>query len=267
MLSYSNGNVGIGTPSPNYKLDVTGTFRASATSTFSGNVGIGTTGPGNLLELSSSGTAVLELSGNPSSGNNYGEIIFGDPDTNFAARIASLFYTGGIDTGAITFETRNAIGLDERVRIDRDGNVGIGRTPSTNKLEVEGDASKTTAGGWLANSDLFIKEDIVAVDGLGLLSQLNPVAFRYTDEYRSLHPDIADRAYYNFVAQEFAEVFPDFVKGSGEFLANGHEILQLDPYPAQVAAIKAIQEQQKQIEELKAENETLKKRIEALETR
>ncbi len=131
------------------------------------------------------------------------------------------------------------------------GNVGIGRAPITNRLEVEGDASKTTAGDWLANSDLFIKTDIETIEGLSFLSRLNPVKFRYTDEYRTLHPNIEDRFYYNFIAQEFAEVFPDAVKGSGEFLANGHEILQLDPYVANIVAIKAIQEQQKQIEELK----------------
>ncbi|HUV81310.1 MAG TPA: hypothetical protein VMW21_02205 [Patescibacteria group bacterium] len=40
-----DGNVGIATTSPSYALDVYGTFRVAATSTFSGNVGIGTTGP------------------------------------------------------------------------------------------------------------------------------------------------------------------------------------------------------------------------------
>ena len=36
------GNVGIGTTSPSYKLDVAGNLHVSATSTFDGNVGIGT---------------------------------------------------------------------------------------------------------------------------------------------------------------------------------------------------------------------------------
>jgi hypothetical protein len=48
---YSGGNVGIGTASPGYALDVNGTFNATATSTFSGNVGIGTAAPGKKLDV------------------------------------------------------------------------------------------------------------------------------------------------------------------------------------------------------------------------
>jgi|GEM_PF-2686525 len=39
-------------------------------------------------------------------------------------------------------------------------NIGLGRTPTTNKLEVEGDASKSSAGDWLANSDARLKTNI-----------------------------------------------------------------------------------------------------------
>jgi len=45
-------NVGIGTTTPAYTLDVIGTLRTTATTTFSGNVGIGTTGPNYKLDVS-----------------------------------------------------------------------------------------------------------------------------------------------------------------------------------------------------------------------
>ena len=40
------------------------------------------------------------------------------------------------------------------------GRLGVKRKPSANAFEVEGNASKTTAGSWLANSDMRIKTDI-----------------------------------------------------------------------------------------------------------
>jgi len=70
--------------------------------------------------------------------------------------------------------------------IQPSGNLGIGRTPATNKLEVEGNASKTTAGDWLANSDIRIKTDIQDLENsLDIINALRPVKFRYTDEYRA----------------------------------------------------------------------------------
>jgi hypothetical protein len=91
--------------------------------------------------------------------------------------------------------------------------VGVGRTPTTNPLEVEGDASKTVAGSWLANSDARIKTDVRTIEGaLETLAKLRPVAFRYTAEHRAKHPSIEDRDHNNFIAQEYREVFPSPVK-------------------------------------------------------
>ena len=66
------------------------------------------------------------------------------------------------------------------------------------------------------------------------------------------HPGIKDQYYYNFIAQEFATVFPNAVQGGGEYLSDGSEILQLDSYDANIVAIKAIQEQQTQIVSLQS---------------
>ncbi|MEX0877780.1 MAG: tail fiber domain-containing protein, partial [Candidatus Spechtbacterales bacterium] len=157
----------------------------------------------------------------------------------------------GTGTDLASFFVRGA----QVMTLEEGGNVGIGRMSSTNKLEVEGAASKATAGDWLSNSDKRIKTDISSAEGLEFLTQLNPVKFRYTDEYLTLHPEIENRVYYNFIAQEFAEVFPDAVQGSGEYLPDGSEILQLDPYNASIVTIKAIQELDIKIEELRSEKE------------
>ena len=44
------------------------------------------------------------------------------------------------------------------------------------------------------------------------------------------------------VAQEFAEVFLDYVKKSGEKFADGDEILQVDTYPLTIYSAAAVQE-------------------------
>lgn len=153
---------------------------------------------------------------------------------------------------------------------DGRGSVGIGRTSTANKLEVEGTASKTTAGDWAANSDRRIKTDIQSVDhALETISKLRPVTFKYTEEYKQDRPSIEDKYYYNFIAQEYMEVFPTAVKGSGEYLDEDEEdeILQLDGHNAQIVAIKAIQELKAENDELKAENDARQIEIEDLKGR
>ncbi len=46
----------------------------------------------------------------------------------------------------------------------------------------------------------------------------------------------------NVLAQEFAEVFPGYVKQSGEKLSSGEGILQVDTYPLTIYSAAAVQE-------------------------
>jgi hypothetical protein len=155
--------------------------------------------------------------------------------------------------------------------IDTNGDVGIGRTPTANALEVEGDASKKTAGSWFANSDVRIKQDIEPVSGaLEKLDRVRLVSFHYTEAYRHEHPSVESRRYLNVVAQEFRDVFPEDVKSSGEKLPDGSdEILQVDTYPLTIYSAAAIQELNRKMEsetaKLRAENAELKERLEKLE--
>lgn len=117
------------------------------------------------------------------------------------------------------------------------GRVGILRDPTTVAFEVEGEASKTTPGSWLANSDARIKRDIQSLDGaLQTVRRLRPVRFRYTEEYRQAHPSVKDQPYYSFVAQEYAQVFPEGVQEDGE----GY--LLLDTQAVQPHLVRAVQE-------------------------
>ncbi|MBS0198256.1 MAG: tail fiber domain-containing protein [Planctomycetes bacterium] len=154
-------------------------------------------------------------------------------------------------------------------------NVGIGRTPVVNKLEVEGNASKTTASSWLANSDARIKTGIQTVHGaLDLLDRVRPVTFEYADWYKAEHPTIENRRYFNVIAQEFAQVFPECVKPGGDKLPNGEDVLQVDTYPLTICSVAAVKElntivkdQAVSISALRAENQRLQEQLRKLSDR
>jgi hypothetical protein len=75
---------------------------------------------------------------------------------------------------------------------------------------------------------------------------------------------LADRPYLGFIAQEFAEVFPDAVSETGQRVpgaaAGDPSILALDANPALITTVAAVQE-------LAAENAGLRKQLDALAVR
>jgi hypothetical protein len=188
------------------------------------------------------------------------------PAIAFNANSTTGFFTPATNTIGIATAGTN------RVFIGPDGKVGLGRVPATNNLEVAGDASKATGGSWLVNSDARIKTEVRDLpDPLATIDRVHPVSFRYTEGYLQSHPAIQNKQYYNVIAQEYAEVFPDSVKQSGEVL-DGKPILQVDIHPATIYSIAAIQElhglvkaRDAELEELKRQNAALERRLEALE--
>lgn len=122
------------------------------------------------------------------------------------------------------------------------------------------------------------KKEIAPVEhAIDTLLRIRPVTFRYNDDYRATHPSIVDQRYYNVIAQEFAEVFPNAVRSSGELLAGAksmreNEILQVDIHPALITTIAAAQElavradaQAERIEILEANNARLRERLDRVE--
>jgi hypothetical protein len=241
------------------RLNANQTF--TGTNLFAERVGIGVTSPLRSLH-------VRDISGGPG-----GDIQVG---SDSAGATPKLVHFGDIHASGRGYVAVGESGSDDRMELtagtfvftnlSQSGRVGIGRLPTANKLEVEGDASKTTAGSWLANSDARIKQDIQPVTGaLDKLDQIRLVSFRYTDDYRAAHPAVADRRYLNVVAQEFREVFPDHVKSSGETLPDGSEILQVDTWPLTIYTAAAVQDLHRELQRRDAENAALKARLERLE--
>ncbi|HAP74407.1 TPA: hypothetical protein DCP88_03760, partial [Candidatus Campbellbacteria bacterium] len=173
------GNVGIGTTSPFAKLSVKGAGTTTGvnfqttnsadtplvTVLDSGNVGIGTTNPGAMLELSSISIngSVLRLSNNNNTiaqGEELGSIEFfsGDnsgsyPDT-VKAKILSLTEDSVSRDGNLVFKTSLLSDASpvERMRINSNGNVGIGSTSPFAKLSVKGAGTTTGINFQTTNS-------------------------------------------------------------------------------------------------------------------
>ena len=164
----SSGNVGIGTTSPSYKLQVNGSAYFNGTSntvyfdglirfggtnsystviTNSGNVGIGTTSPDTKLHISDTlGNAVIRLERNDTaivSGDIYGSIEFEGQDVNTGAAGVRGSIHGEAEASlgqmALVFSTADAsVANAEKMRITSGGNVGIGTTSPGAKLTVLG---------------------------------------------------------------------------------------------------------------------------------
>jgi fibronectin-binding autotransporter adhesin len=113
----SNGNVGIGTTSPGYKLDVTGDARFGDGNNFNP-----------LIQYAGSGRTA------------------GSPGYSFVGDLNTGMFNPNL-SNTLAFST----GGSERMRINSSGNVGIGTTSPDAKLDIEGDEASlrikdTTSG-------------------------------------------------------------------------------------------------------------------------
>jgi hypothetical protein len=134
--------------------------------------------------------------------------------------------------------------------------VGIGTTAPDQKLTVVGDASKTTGGSWLTISDERLK-NIKGnyTGGLKAVMQLQPLRYEFkTDNALGLK---SEREQVGFAAQAVQKVIPEAVTqtGSGYLMVNNDPILW--------TMLNAIKEQQKEIEQLKAQIQKLQPRSRA----
>lgn len=159
---------------------------------------------------------------------------------------------------------------DNVLRLESDGKVGIMRNPTTNALEVGGDASKTTAGSWLANSDRRLKKDINQISGkkaLEKIQNMRGVTYFWNDDKTGI--ERPDNLQYGFIAQEIMEVFPEKVT---EDNLGYYQTAYGDYDPIFVEAIKelkneveALKEENIKLKEALKKQEQLEQRLEALE--
>lgn len=193
----------------------------------SGRVAIGTDKPNARLhinELDKNNWNNLRLTKNETFGGAFLQ-FFGESSGTILKNDGEgplRFYTNGL----------------EGIRINGDGNVGIGTTTPNRKLTVNGEAGGKSA--WFNDSDALLKKNISTItDALDKVMKLRGVSFEWKDS-----ENYPEGKQIGFIAQEAEDVVPEVISKEGEFYS-----MQYAPLTALlVEAVKA----------LKAENDELK---------
>jgi len=165
---------------------------------------------------------------------------------------AKLDVRGGSVTVRGLDSQRDILGLgsasgDYKVVVSTSGNVGIGTTGPTHLIQLAGGAYCDGTGDWIAGSDRSYKKDI-NYDfkyGLNEVEQLKPVHYVHKQ-------DKDNKKQVGFIAQDILNVLPEVVSGTeGSYGVSYGQITAV--------LVKAIQEQQNQIKELKDEIEKIRR--------
>lgn len=259
MVVTNAGNVGIGTGSPWAKLDV-----RSDTDTVIANGAYGASVAPHFIGFRARGTQTAPA-----------QVLAGDALATFQGRpfINSSIWTGmtvvttenfsnTAQGSAIFFATtpNGTVSTQERMRIDHNGNVGIGTTtPNQGKVEVMGgsvcvdtnsDGNATSC--ITAESDVRLKKKIEVIPhALATLGKLRGVLFDWRwDEYPAIADYKAIGRDAGVIAQEVEAAFP---QGMGEEL-NGFKTVRYDRLvPLLIESVK----------ELKADNDNLRAELKA----
>ncbi len=264
--------------------------------TGTGNVGIGATIPAARLHIVGNGES-LRLQGNtPSIGLVPNGPMAGAPGYVRMANSVLSLGTQDVTNVSLTPNNKNALvanGLNGYVGIgeanltdaslrvqQKEGGILLNNQANGNFWEfsaspVDGSlqlfnstlgggfpAGTFTAAGLYIPSDRRLKTDIETISSgvLAKLMELKPVSYRYTAEAANAQHSLG------FLAQDVQKIFPELV-GQSIDRKGKKGYLSINYGGFGVLAVKAIQEQQAEIEDLKKENTALRSKTESLEAR
>ena len=183
----------------------------------SGKCGIGTSSPQSPLSISSTvgssatvgavnGLTVQNCSGSTNHNSSLGFHYSGDVTVCPVSLGYQITSNAGYTKGDLWFATRDATTAStptERMRILANGNVGIGDTSPSYKLEITG---TFYASGSSANFKKNVTD--LAVDSSAIYN-LNPVSYNYKKDYENFGYDLAEGKQFGLISEEVAESVPE----------------------------------------------------------
>jgi hypothetical protein len=161
-LNPNGGNVGIGTTSPVSKLTI-GSYSGARLPYINGT---GTTFGAEGITVTSSNTSNTSVGGGIDLTNNVRSVGAYSPVISFSSMTSGGTYNnsyagiwgiyqeddGNWAAGHIAFGTSNPYGIQEKMRLTKDGNLGIGTTSPGSKLSIVG---LPTSSSGLSSGDIW----------------------------------------------------------------------------------------------------------------
>ncbi|MHA2254422.1 MAG: tail fiber domain-containing protein, partial [Candidatus Kariarchaeaceae archaeon] len=225
--------VGVGKTNPTAKLDVNGNALVS------GRIGVGTTSATNIIHAyATTNYTDIRLS------NDANDAYFGISNTpSDPALPQGHAFIYNANDGISLYAQQGYINLStgsnqQRVRVTNAGDVGIGSTQPTAKLDVDGGvvvSGVVTATDFNSTSDARLKTNVQVIeDPLEKVLQINGVSFNWIKDNKPSMGVIADN---------IQEVLPELVSDSDPKTVNYNGLIGL--------LIECVKQQQVEIEELK----------------
>jgi len=212
-------------------------IEANGGATINGNVGIKTTSP----------DTSLHIAGGESSGLTYDGYMMVGSKTSYNMTFYPYHIQSRLNGGGAALYLNYYGGIVNIATGAGGGNIYLGSSSNASQVVY--------SKGAVVTSDVRFKKDISQLtEGLDSIMALIPVSYKYKAQ------DESDKFNIGFIAQQVETVLPDLVKmdpETGYYYVSYEGVIPV--------AVKAIQEQQVEIEDLKAKNQELEARLERLE--
>ena len=217
----------------------------------SGNVGIGTTSPSQKLHVKGDDATLLLQDSTTGFSSQASGIILTCTDGSTGNPRTDVQYKLKVNSN--TFEITYGASDSQRFKIESDGGLFVPSLLGSSDSNPDVRYNTTTGELYYNSSSIRYKEDVTDIEStIDKINKLRPVKFKVKESQKYTT---------GLIAEEVVEVIPEIVfkrqiEGFDEPQIDGVVYNDLHAY-----YIKAIQEQQEMINELKTEIQTLKSQI------